>query len=261
MVLASILSFLSWSCNRGDHSKAAKVVEHDMARATIDIELPTSLWDRIESVYKNTAAKPKEEPKAEKKGEGKVETKVETEDTNTLLSADVSKEYVPIAVHLIEKKDNKGILQSHDHLLYYGAGGGILDLADFVENRRGSYYLKVDFAKAKTEGVNENVVKDFSKEVIRVFYLSNSKRRKLGGKISGSGCSKYYDITKFFEKSMKGNGFLLNTTDHLDITALSGSFFFAAQINKTLYISQLSVKDSRFNSLQCHPMLNKVESL
>ncbi len=249
------------SCHRSDSNKEMKLVEHDMSRATIDIELPTSLWDRIETVYKVTSSKAKEESKKEKKGESKGEVKVEGDSDDSLLLEDVSKEYVPISVRLSEKPDNKGILQAHDHQLYYGAGGGVLDLADFVENRRGSYYLKVEFAKTKTEETNEAAVKDFSKESIRVFYLSNSRRRKWGGKIVGSGCNKYYDITSFFEKSMKGNGLLLNTTDHLDVTSTAGSFFFAVQLNKTLYISQLSVKDSRFNSLQCHPMLNKVESL
>ncbi len=256
-----ILLFSILACHHSNGSKTTGVVEHDMSRATIDIELPTSLWDHIEAVYKVSVTKAKEESKSEKKADGKSESKTETEDTNTTLAADLSKEYVPLVVYLSEKVDNKGILQSHDHQLYFGAGGGILDLADFVESRRGSYYMKVEFAKAKSE-VNPDVpLKDFSKETIKVFYLSNSRRRKLAGKIVGSGCNKYFDITSFFAKSMKTNGFLMNTTDHLDVTNLSGSFFFAAQIDKTLYISQLSIKDSRFNSLQCHPMINKVESL
>lgn len=255
-----ILPTLVGACHGSDINNNSKLIDHDMTRATIDIELPTALWDRIEAVSKPTA-KPKEEPKTEKKSEGKGEPGPGSEEPESLLSEDVSKEYVPMTVRLIEKPDNKGILQSHDHQLFFGAGGGVIDLADFVENRRGSYYLQIEFGKGKADENNDVVPKDFSKETVKVFYLSNSRRRKWDGKIIGSGCYKYYDITSFFEKSMKANGFLLNTTDHLDVTTIGGSFFFAAQINKTLYISQLSIKDSRFHSIQCRPMLSKVESL
>lgn len=253
--LISIFVFLMSSCTKSEKLGESKQLDHDMSRATIDVELPSALWDRIDSTFKS-GIKAKEEPKEEKKSESKSDSKPSSD----LLIEEMSKEYVPLTVHLIEKSDNKGILQGHDHQLYFASGGGVLDLADFVENRRGSYYLKVDFGRGKYEG-DSDPTKDFSKENIKVFYLSNSRRRKWEGKIIGSGCTKYFDISSFFEKSMKSEGFLLNTTDHLDVTTLSGSFFFAAQINKTLYISQLSIKDSRFNSLQCHPMLNKVESL
>ncbi len=240
------------------------MLEHDMSRATIDIALPTSLWDRIDAVYQ-AGPKAKVENKEEKKPEDKIETKSEAKpesEAGEPLVDEVSKEYVPLTVTLVEKPDNKGILQSHDHQLFFGPGGGVIDLADFVENRRGSYYLKVTFGRGKPDEVKEDAkALDLSKESVKVFYLSNSRRRRWNGKIIGSGCTKYFDITNFFEKSMKGSGFLLNTTDHLDVTSLSGSFFFAAQVNKTLYISELSIKDSRFHPLQCRPMLSKVESL
>ena len=253
--------FLS-ACHHSDET--TKMLEHDMSRATIDIELPTTLWDRIDAVYQS-GPKPKSEGNEDKKPEGKKENKAEVKsetETGDPLADEVTKEYVPLTVTLVEKPDNKGILQSHDHQLFFGRGGGVIDLADFVENRRGSYYLKVIFGRGKPEDEKEdrNVI-DLSKESVKVFYLSNSRRRRWNGKIIGSGCTKYFDIASFFEKSMKGPGFLLNTTDHLDVTSLSGSFFFAAQVNKTLYISELSIKDSRFHPLQCRPMLSKVESL
>lgn len=248
--IASLFFALALSaCHKSEKGSDVKILEHDMSRATIDVELPTALWDRIDAVYKTG-------PKV--KAEGKPEAKPEAEVGDPMID-EVSKEYVPLTVVLSEKPDNKGILQSHDHQLYFGPGGGVVDLADFVENRRGSYNLKVIFGKGKPDGSKEDPLNDLSKESVKVFFLSNSRRRRWEGKLIGSGCTKYFDITSFFEKSMKASGFTLNTTDHLDVTSLSGSFFFAAQVNKTLYISELSIKDSRFNSLQCRPMLSKVE--
>ena len=255
------------ACHSRESSQKSQLVDHDMSRAKIDIELPTTLWDRIDAVYhEDTKAEKKSESEPEKQPEAKkvakeVAKEVAGEVGQTLLE-EITKEYVPLTVILTEKPDNRGILQSHDHQLYFDPGGGVLDLADFVENRRGSYYFKVIFGKGKSENKKEEASAiDFSKENVKVFFLSNSRLRKWDGKIVGSGCKKYFDISKFFEKSMKGQGFLLNTTNHLDLSSLAGSFFFTAQVNRTLYISQLSIKDSRFNSLQCRSMLSKAQSL
>ncbi len=243
-----------------------------MSRATIDIDLPSALWDRIESVYHSTYVKAAKEeakseaPKAETaKGEASKNEGSKSDPADAILD-EVTKEYVPISVKLIEKADNHGMLQSQDHHLTFGPGGGVIDLADFVENRRGSYFFQVEFGKGK-ETVSAEVgeagalSRDYSKEPIKVFYLSNAKRRRLSGKIIGSGCNKYYDVSSFFASAMKAKGLLLNTTEHLDVSAISGSFFFVSQINKTLYISQLSIKDSRFSTLQCRPMIGKIGSL
>jgi hypothetical protein len=261
-ILFGLLLILS-ACHSKTDVANDKFVEHDMSRATIDIDLPTALWDRIEAVYHSTYTKPaKEESKADaSKGEAP-----KSDPADAILD-EVTKEYVPLTVKLVEKTDNHGILQSHDHLLLFGPGGGVIDLADFVESRRGSYFLQIEFGKGKVESASTDADeagaanRDYSKEPVKVFYLSNAKRRRLNGNVVGSGCNKYYDVSSFLSGAMKAKGLLLNTTEHLDVTALSGSFFFVSQINKTLYISQLSIKDSRFSQLQCRPMIGKIGSL
>ncbi len=107
--MASAKAFLLVSlifCLNACHSKNSgagdKFIEHDMSRATIDIDLPTALWDRIEAVYHPNYVKAKEEPKAEPKAESK--SKKETEEPKEMgdeILDEVVKEYVPIAVKLI----------------------------------------------------------------------------------------------------------------------------------------------------------------
>lgn len=147
-------------------------------------------------------------------------------------------EFAPLKVYLIEK--NRGILQRQNVSIEFGPGGGELDLRDLVQNKSGSFRLAVEFlADAPPEAVR------------KVFYLSNSVRRKRGSEVIGNGCNRYYDITSVFTKAMKSKGLLLNTTDQRHVSALAGTYFFAVKHEGKLNLAQLTIRDSGQRALHC----------
>lgn len=145
--------------------------------------------------------------------------------------------FVPLKVYFIEK--NNGILQRGHTVVQLAAGGGELDLSDIVRDKNGSFYLAVEFLPEM-----ENAQK-------RVYFLSNGKQRRIGGETVGAGCNIYFDLSKTFEQAMKKNGFLLNTSEGRHVSALAGTYFFAAAKGDKLYLSALRIKDSKRKFLQC----------
>ena len=150
-------------------------------------------------------------------------------------------EFAPLRVYLVEK--NRGVLHGINYEIVFGPGGGELDLQDFVENRKGSFYFAVEFmpdVPIEKGSLNR-----------KIFFLSNSLRRHNQSETIGNGCHNYYDITTSFEAAMKGNGYPLNTTDLRHVSALAGTFFFALKNEGKLSIAQLTIKDSSHRGLQC----------
>lgn len=148
--------------------------------------------------------------------------------------------FVPLKVYFIEK--NEGILERGNTVVQLAAGGGDLDLSEVIRDKRGSFYLAVEFLP-EMEDVKR-----------RVFFLSDGKQRRIDADVVGAGCDVYFDISKAFTRAMKKVGFLLNTSDGRHVSALAGTYFFAAAKGDKLYLSALRIKDSKYKSLQCHPL-------
>jgi hypothetical protein len=83
----------------------------------------------------------------------------------------------------------------------------------------------------------------------KVFFLSNSPIRSDVG--MGSGCNTYFDITKYWDKAMDGEGLALNTTDFRHLSLTTGTFLFVAPFNGKLRLGRLTLKDSRYRELAC----------
>lgn len=147
-------------------------------------------------------------------------------------------DHIPLKVYLYEKTE--GILKGENVLLSYDSGGGELDLAEFVSDRkRGTFYLVM---KTEFEGEAE-----FS-----AFYLSNAKTRKVGDDILGNGCKSIFKVTDFIEKKMKSSGIAVNTTDQRHVSALAGTYFFVyLKKDGRKAISYLDVQDSRYPQHMC----------
>lgn len=147
--------------------------------------------------------------------------------------------FVPLKVYFVEK--NKGILHRGHTAVQFAAGGGDLDLSEFIRDKNGSFYLAVEFLPEMDD------VKR------RVFFLSDGVQRRIGQEVVGAGCNVYFDISKAFARAMKKEGLLLNTSDARHVSALAGTYFFAAAKGEKLYLSALRIKDSKHKSLQCRP--------
>lgn len=211
--------------------KKAHLTSFDLSRAPSNAELPAALWKRIEGLLHESEQGPMQ-PSSEQDGTGPVNHSFWK--MNTLPT-----EFAPLSVYLLEK--NKGLLKHGSVKLKFAAGGGELNLDEYIEPLRGSFYFMVDFLPERTE------VKK------HVYFLSNSIRREMGTEALGSGCHTYYDISSAFRSAVENGGFLLNTTDSRHISALAGTYFFAAVHAKKLYLAQLTVKSSSRRDLQCRP--------
>ncbi len=212
VVLLVLVAVTLASCTKVPRYKKKAYSERAMNSVTAGVELPVSLWAKLEAV---PGAKAANEPWPTK--------------------------FFGIRVFLSEK--NRGILGGTNHELVYGEGGGELDLADFLQTKNGSFHIAVE---AMIEGRPEK-----PKPVRQVFYLSNAVKRHLGNEAVGAGCGTYHDITGFFDGAMKSEGIQANTTAGRHVSTLAGTYFFAIPYEHHLYLAHLTIKDSRFRVLHC----------
>ena len=227
LIAAALL--LPSGCEKGPAWKKHMFAKVDMTRAPMDeVRLPRSLWEKIEGLLHSAHG-----PGAGGGGHGGGGGPVDAAPKAGLPTV-----FKPLKVILIEK--NHGILQRGTSELVYGPGGGELDLKDFVNEKSGSFYFLVEFAPEELEGVDR-----------KVFFLSNSLIRKKGDERVGTGCNTYFDVSTAFRKAASDKGFLVNTTEGRHISALAGSYFFAAVHEGKLNLASLVIRDTSQRSLQC----------
>ena len=195
--------------------------------------IPTDLWDLIESIYTREHAL--EEAKDRKK----------SEHGNALFSIEKKRSKVEaslrrfgIKVYLSENQ--YGILGGQDYQLEYGPGGGDLDLKDYVKEDIGSFTVKIGLDVAFEE----------AKEAY-VFYWGNGKRREVDGDVYGSQCERVFDLTGYFKGHVFTDGIVVTTHKKKYVTLLAGTYVFVVKQEGYLYISQLTVRDSRYAVLHC----------
>lgn len=202
----------------------------DQSRSAFSARLPRSLWDKITSLV--AALGPVEVGHAAG----------ESQDGSPKRIGQLPSVFAPIRVYLIEK--NHGILNQGHTEIILPAGGGEIDLSEFIQPKNGSFYFAAEFMPG------------IEKLERKVFFLSNAPERDLDGERFGAGCDTYFDISTAFQKAMARDGFLLNTTDGRHVSALAGTYFFAAAHEGKLYLASLTVKDSVRRKLQCPPKGN-----
>lgn len=210
LVTVALLS-CAFSFSKEEKSwKEYAFTERDLRRQPATVDMPAGLWEKVEEFARGASAKPE---------------------------AELDTEFVTLRAFLIEK--NKGILGRENFELKFPVGGGEIDLSDFVQPLKGSFYFATDF------------LPDLDPKAKKVFFLSNSQARTMLGAKVGAGCESYFDVTSAFTKAMAGPGFLVNTTEGRHVGALAGTYFFLGFDGGKLRIATLIVRDSKFRSLQC----------
>ncbi len=193
-----------------------------MAAGNQDVTLPSRLWEELEAVYRPP-----------------IFEKASSEENDSKAKLEIPKDFFSFHIYLKEK--SAGILTNRNgYDLSFGAGGGTLDMQEFVQQKRGSFYFGF---RPELE-----VEKD---DVFKVFYLSNSRLNNIEGQLHGSGCDKYLDISDYFRNKMTGEGILLSASEGRHVSLMAGTYFFATSLKGKLYLSQLTIKDSRFKKLHC----------
>jgi hypothetical protein len=195
------------------------------------LEIPSDLWDLIESMYSGeNALRPVGE---------KVESKIPFYSIIKKRSkVQTPLKYMDLKVRLIE--NNYGTLGRKDYQLNYPLGGGLLDFANYVKVEEGSFRIEVEMGLDTTDA-----------EQFRVFYWGNGKRRKIDGDVFGSGCKNVHELTGFFKTKVFVRGLAATTHRRKYVTTLAGTYVFVVKKGGALYISQLTMQDSRYGFLQC----------
>lgn len=120
-------------------------------------------------------------------------------------------------------------------------GGGTIDLEQYIHSQRGAFNFRV-----RIGGNDFDVLKK-----IRVYYVSNARRRKVLDEDFGSGCKSYYEITTAFHRRMAEKGLLLQVAGQRYLSMIAGTYFFVAPDERKLHLGSMTVLDSRYANLMC----------
>lgn len=120
-------------------------------------------------------------------------------------------------------------------------GGGFVDLSKYIREKNGTFYIGFDYPEFETASLK------------KVSFVSRTKKRKIDGKIIGSGCNVYFDITDAYFKNMKTEGLKVNTTGQRHLGLVGGTFLFSAKNQDTnqLFVSHVTFIDSNHQDLFC----------
>lgn len=224
--LTSVWMFLALgACTKDPGYHVEKYKETTFEDIASDVRVPGKVWDLLEFKAAE-GGEGHEAKKEEKKEEGK---------EGATLSKDIS--FAEITVFLVEK--NSGIVKNEAIKIQLPKGGGEIDLAQYVTDLKGSFYVGFEFPEFKDSTAQ------------RVLFQSRTRKRRIDDKVLGVGCNQILDITTAFQKAMLKEGLKVNTTRERDVTVLGGTFYFAAQKAGAISVAQVTFTDSRYPNLFC----------
>jgi hypothetical protein len=121
-------------------------------------------------------------------------------------------------------------------------GGGAIDLKDYVKGAKGSFFVKMSAKKT--------VEPDAKISKLKIYFLSQGKKKKIEDETFGAGCGQYMDITDYIE-AKASTGIQVNATEQRYVHVLSGIYYFIGFEKEKMYLAALKISDSRYPKLQC----------
>ncbi len=207
------------ACHSNSHSESEQFETKEIADLPKEIKVPSVIWDLLE----------------EKKvidSHGKITPNTEV---SNRFEENV---FVGIGVKLKEK--SLGVLGGKNLELKSPKSGLSIDLANYVKLDKGTFIFSFD--------------PDYKldPQATQVLFLSQSLARNENNQSLGSGCGKFYDVTKSYLKKIRENGIEVNVTDGRHVSFLAGTFFIRVSHEKGVRaLSQLTITDSSHPELQC----------
>jgi hypothetical protein len=158
--------------------------------------------------------------------------------------SDEFKNLTPVFVFLpltVEFKENEHQNVLKDSLIRFEfeKGGGQIDLNDLVKGT-GSFYMSFP---AEQFGTNL--------ELTHLYFISQSPTKKIANETFGMGCGKWIDIKSHFKQLQKPDYLKLNTTELRHLRVLAGNYIFVFKQTNQIYLTQLTINDSRYTNLLC----------
>lgn len=224
-----IISLLSMgigvtSCHKSENKEEIKFETKLESQAPPEIFIPPIIWDLLE----------------EKKiinSKGKIENLIQE---SRRFEENV---FVGITVQLIEK--TPGILGGKNLKFISQQSGGLhIDLAHYLKSKKGTFLFSFE-PLSKMDNVSAQVL-----------FLSDSVSRSESQSL-GSGCGKFYDITKTYFKKLKDQGIEVNVTNGRHVSFLAGSFLMRVSHETGVRaLTQLTLTDSNYPEFLCERTTN-----
>jgi hypothetical protein len=145
--------------------------------------------------------------------------------------------YMPLQVEFREK--GHGVLKDSPLLFSFEKGGGQVDLKEVVAGQ-GTFFMSFPAGQFSETA-----------ELMHLYYISQAPVRKIDQENFGLGCGKWVDIKSRFKKLQNPEFLKLNTTQLRHLFVLAGHYVFVFKETNQIYLSQLSVTDSRFTNELC----------
>ena len=160
-------------------------------------------------------------------------------ETELVGSASVQSVYLLAPIQAVLFSESNAVLKDNPARITFPNGGGKLDLANYVSGQ-GSFYLS--FPKEQFDSLPA---------LEKLYFISDSSKKKIEEEEFGLGCGKFVDIKKQFESLQKKDFLKLNTTDLRYLYVVSGYYIFVFKNNNQIYLTHLHVTDSRYPDNLC----------
>lgn len=230
-----VIGILFTGCH-SSHEVDTRVIT--MPEVTGDFTIPSRIWDEIlgievkkKAIHVDGAAISKDEHGnsggGDEHGGGGSSKK----------SADPLISFNEIKVVLTEKNPN--VLNEKSYTIQFPRGGGFLDLAKYVSNQNGSFYIHFQLPG------------EDKADQIKAYFVSKAKKRKLDGEVWGSGCKSAVEISSFYKKAISTGKFEVNTTRDRHLSLIGGHFIVSVNDGKQIKVTQVTIYDSRRADLTC----------
>ena len=143
-----------------------------------------------------------------------------------------------VEIHLKEK--NPGVLKKPEIIIEFPPGGGSLDLAKILGEASGSFFFSI-------RGFQEAPL-----ETQKAYFFSDNRRKKVDGEVLGLGCNRWVEWSKTYRNQNLKEGLLVNTTQSRHLHVLGGHFVLISTDPKNLFITQVTLFDSRYPAAHCN---------
>ncbi|MCB0356296.1 MAG: hypothetical protein KDD40_04775 [Bdellovibrionales bacterium] len=219
--------FFCLSCTKEFNPHHIHFKQENPTRSDKDVMAPKELISKINEMYLHHYR----------------HLKPEDEITDAKLLVSIPRKFLGFNVFLHPSHNDLALTEAKQ--ITFPRGGGYVDLAPIVTGERGSFYLNMNFDWEEM-GLESSDIKE-----LKVYFMSNSRHRKINNEDWGSGCNKLFDLSTFFKEKIMRKGLLLNATEQRYLSVLGGTFYFVLLKEGNLYLATATFEDSRYKKHVC----------
>lgn len=150
--------------------------------------------------------------------------------------------YIFLPLQVLFTDAHQQTLKKPQFLFQFEKGGGEVDLSQIIKSQ-GSFYMSFPAEQFSS-----------TLELLHLYYISQSPIKKIDNENYGLGCGKWVDLKSRYKKLQLVDFLKLNTTDLRYLHVLAGHFLFVFKQASQIYLTQLSITDSRFQQKLCNSL-------